>query len=84
MVNLGTVSSVLGLASGVIFVAPDLEPHLMGATSVGMLITYAVICRVFAIQAGRPPNSWTIAGLFGGIFTTVTLLVLTELAARRE
>ena len=84
MVNLATVSNVLGIASGLLFVAPDLEAHVMAATSVGMLITYAVICRVFAVKAGRPPNSWTIAGLLGGLFATAALLVLTEISARRE
>lgn len=74
----------LGTVSGVRFVAPHLAPEVMAATSVGMLITYAVICRVFAIQGGRERNPWTIAGLLGGLFATAALLVLNELTARRE
>ena len=80
---MATLSSVLGIASGLRFIAPELEPHIMAATSVGMLVTYAVICRVFAIQAGRGRNSWTIAGLLGGLFATAALLVVTEVTARR-
>lgn len=82
-VKLATLVLLLGTVSGLRFVAPQLEPVVMAATSGGMLITYAVICRVFAAQSGRPPNPWTIAGLLGGIFAVAALLVLLERDARR-
>jgi hypothetical protein len=84
VVKVAGLAIFLGTVSGVRFVAPDLEPHVMAATSVGMLITYAVICRVFAIQTGRAPNRWTIAGLLGGFFATAVLLIASEIHPRQK
>lgn len=82
-VKLTILVTFLGTVSGLRFVAPNLEPAVTAATSGGMLITYAVICRVFAAQSGRPRNPWTLAGLLAGIFATAVLLVLLERDARR-
>ena len=83
MVKLASFVLFLGTVSGLRFVAPELDPWIMAGTSIGMLITYAVICRVFAAQTGRAGTPWLIAGLFGGLFATAALLVATELASRR-
>jgi hypothetical protein len=69
-------ASVLGTLSGLRFVAPELSPPMMVATSIAMHVTYAVICRVFAAQCGRSGTRWGVAGLVGGIPTLAVLLVL--------
>ena len=83
MVKLATLVLFLGTVSGLRFVAPELDATVMAGTSIGMLITYAVICRVFAAQTGRAPTRWLIAGLLGGLFATAALLVASEIAGPR-
>jgi hypothetical protein len=83
VVKLGTIVFFLGTVSGLRFVAPELDAPVMAGTSIGMLITYAVICGVFAAQTGRARNPWLIAGFFGGVFATAALLIASEIAGRR-
>ena len=71
------IAMLLGSLSGLWFVAPELEPSAEIATSIAMLITYAIICRVVASQQGRDANRWGLAGLLGGVVTTAVLLALT-------
>ncbi len=83
VVKLATLVLFLGTVSGLRFVAPELDAPIMAGTSLGMLITYAVICRVFAAQTGRAPTPWLIAGFVGGLFATVALLVASEISGPR-
>lgn len=73
-----TLAAVLGTLSGLRFVAPQLAPEAMIATSLAMQVTHAVILRFFAAQRGRSGLGWGLAGLLGGIVTLVVLLVLVE------
>jgi hypothetical protein len=75
-VKVHLIAMLLGSISGLWFVAPELEPSVEIGTSIAMLITYAVICRVLAAQQGRDANRWGIAGLLGGVVTTAVLLAL--------
>lgn len=84
MVKLASVVFFLGTVSGLRFVAPELEASVMAGTSIGMLITYSVICRVFAAQTGRARTPWLIAGFVGGIFAVAALLVSSEILADRR
>jgi hypothetical protein len=83
VVKLATLVLILGTVSGLRFVAPELEAPVMAGTSIGMLITYAVICRVFAAQTGRAGTPWLIAGFLGGFFAVGALLIVSEISGRR-
>ncbi len=72
------MAMILGVVSGLHFVAPDLKPDVTIATAVAMQITYAIVCRIFAAQRSRPPGPWLIAGFFGGIVVFVALLIAGE------
>jgi len=67
-----------GLVSGLAFVAPNLDPLVMLATSIAVQITHAIVCRVFAGQSGRNGPRWMLAGLLGGVGAVAVLLYLTE------
>lgn len=73
-----SLALVLSTLSGLRFVAPGLEPGTVIVTSLAMHVTYAVICRIFAVQNGRDGFAWTIAGLLGGALATVALLIANE------
>lgn len=81
-VKVETVGLALGALSGLTFVAPDLELPVRICTAVAMLVTYGIICRIFARQAGRSPSAWLAAGLLGGVFATALLLILGERGPR--
>lgn len=69
-------SDILGIISGLRFVAPDLPPTSVIRTAITMQITYAVICRIFAAQRSRATLPWLVAGLFGGVVSFIALLIL--------
>ncbi len=71
-----TLGLALGALSGLAFVAPELELPARISTSLAMLLTYGIICRIFAKQAGRSAAAWLAAGLLGGVFATALLLFL--------
>jgi hypothetical protein len=77
-VKVVTLASILGTLSGLRFVAPELEPPVMVATSIAMHIVYGVICRVFAAQVGRNGLRWGVAGLLGGILPLAALVLLID------
>jgi len=83
-VKVDGLALILGTLSGLRFVAPALEPAVTVVTALAMHVTYAVICRIFAVQNGRGARAWTIAGLAGGAISTVVLLVLNERALARS
>lgn len=70
------VANILGIVSGLRFVAPDLPPMSVIKTAIVMQITYAVVCRIFAAQRSRATLPWLIAGFFGGVVSFIVLLVL--------
>lgn len=70
------IANVLGTLSGLRFVSPDLPPDVTIATAIAMHITYAIVCRIFAAQRGRPPGVWLAAGFITGVFAVGALLVL--------
>ncbi len=74
----------LGTLSGLRFVAPELPAAMTIVTAVAMHVTYAVICRIIALQNGRDGHKWTIAGLLGGVLATTALLVANEIDTARE
>ena len=80
---MNTLAWVMGLLSGLRFVAPDLPAAVMVVTALAMQITLAVICRIFAVQSGRDGRTWTIAGLCGGVLATSALLIANEVQAAR-
>jgi hypothetical protein len=71
-----TVAMVVGTLTGLVFVAPELEPRVTLMTGVAMQITYAIICRIFAAQRGRAPRAWLVAGFCTGVLAVIALLVL--------
>jgi hypothetical protein len=73
-----TLAHLSGLLSGLAFVAPRLDPTVMLVTSVAVQITHAIVCRVFAGQAGRNGPRWAVAGLVAGVYAVAILLYLTE------
>jgi hypothetical protein len=73
---------VLGTLSGLRFVAPELATSVMIVTALGIQITHAIICRIFAVQRGRPGTPWFFAGLAVGVLAVLALLVLDEREAR--
>lgn len=80
---MSVIAWLLGVLSGLHFVAPDLPPAVVIVTTIAMHITYAVLCRIFAVQNGRNGRTWMIAGMLGGAIPTILLLVLNEIEAAR-
>lgn len=76
--RLETLAHFGGLLTGLGLVAPHLDPTTMLVTSVAVQITHAIVCRVFAGQAGRSGPRWAAAGLVAGVFAVALLLYLTE------
>jgi hypothetical protein len=50
----------------------------MLVTAIGIQITHAIICRIFAAQRGRSGTGWMIAGLLAGVLAVAVLLILAE------
>lgn len=70
--------ALLGVTSGLRFVAPGLEPEVVAATAAPMLVTCAIVCRLFAARFGFDARSWGIAGLVAGVFAVAALVVVVE------
>jgi hypothetical protein len=81
---LETLAHLGGLLSGLAFVAPNLEPRVMLATSFAVQLTHAIVCRIFAAQGGRKSTRWAVAGLLCGVATVAVLLYLTAADPRHE
>ena len=79
-----TLAHLSGLWSGLALVAPNLEPRAMLVTSLAVQLTHAIVCRIFAAQAGRKSTPWAVAGLLGGVATVAVLLYLTAALPRQE
>ncbi|MCW5892127.1 MAG: hypothetical protein KIT14_16525 [bacterium] len=78
-----SLETLLGWWSGLAFVARPLPlPTLLG-TMVILHLCDAFICRVIAVNNGRPPRSWFLIGLVGGVWAVAVLLLLPSRAAPR-
>lgn len=71
-----TVATALAYWTGLAFVAPGLPPSAVVGTALVLLICDAVLCRIFAGNAGRSRNAWTLIGFVGGLAAVTLLLVL--------
>lgn len=66
---------LLGYASGVYLIAPDLEVDRLVSTLAAIHLCDAVLCLVIARQSGRRQIGWTLAGLFLGVWGALPLLL---------
>lgn len=66
---------LLGFASGVYLIKPDLEIHGLVATLAAIHLCDAVLCLVIARQGGRHRIGWPLAGLFLGVWAVLPLLL---------
>ncbi len=66
---------LLGYASGVYLVAPDLAAERLVSTLAAIHLCDAVLCLVIAGQSGRHRTGWTLAGLFLGAWGALPLLL---------
>lgn len=64
--------------SGLVFVAPELSPAAVGGTALVLHICDAVLCRLFARNAGYPRGLWTALGFVGGIWAVMVLILLSR------
>jgi hypothetical protein len=71
-----TFATVLAYWSGLAFVAPGLPPAAIAGTALVLHVCDAILCRIFAGNAGRPRTPWTIIGFVGGISAVAVLLLL--------
>ena len=71
-----TFATALAYWSGLAFVAPDLPPATIVGTALVLHVCDAILCRVFAGNAGRPRNAWTVIGFLGGISAVALVLLL--------
>ena len=69
-------ATALAYWSGLAFVAPGLEPATVLGTALVLHICDAILCRIFAGNAGRSRNAWTLIGFVGGLSAVALLLLL--------
>ena len=69
-------ATALAYWSGLAFVAPDLPPATVLGTALVLHICDAILCRIFAGNAGRWRNGWTVIGFVGGLSAVAILLLL--------
>lgn len=67
--------TLLGYASGVYFIKPDLDVHALAATVLAVHLCDGVLCLVIARHSGRNRVGWTLAGLVLGVWGTLPLLL---------
>ena len=70
------VAVLLGYASGVALVAPNLEPPALLGTALAVQICHAIMCRLFAHNNGYPKNVWTVLGMVAGVWAVAVLVLL--------
>ncbi len=66
---------LLGYASGIYLIKPDLEVEALVVTLAAIHLCDAVLCLVVARQGGRHRIGWTLAGLFLGVWGALPLLL---------
>ena len=68
-------TTLLGYASGVYFIKPDLDVHALMATVLAVHLCDGVLCLVIARHSGRNRVGWTLAGLVLGAWGALPLLL---------
>ncbi len=76
-VKVEELAQIIGVLTGLGFIAPEIGPESTIATGLCILLTCAIITRVLAAQRNRRSLPWFAAGLFTG-FIGVTLLLLLD------
>lgn len=71
-----TLVTLVGYLSGLAFVAPPLEPHVLLGTALALHICDAIMCRLFAQNNGYPQNLWMLLGFIGGLWAVAVLILL--------
>ncbi|HWP67114.1 MAG TPA: hypothetical protein VNO26_14545 [Candidatus Limnocylindria bacterium] len=69
-------ATALAYWSGLAFVAPGPPPATVIGTALVLHVCDAILCRIFAGNAGRSRNAWTVIGFVGGIWAVAFLLLL--------
>lgn len=67
--------TLLGYASGVYFIKPDLDVQALTATVAAVHLCDGVLCLVIAKHSGRNRLGWTLAGLVLGAWGALPLLL---------
>lgn len=67
--------TLLGYASGVYFIKPDLDVQALTATVAAVHLCDGVLCLVIARHSGRNRLGWTLAGLVLGAWGALPLLL---------
>ena len=67
--------TLVGYASGVYFIKPDLDVHALAATVLAVHLCDGVLCLLIARHGGRNRVGWTLAGLVLGVWGTLPLLL---------
>lgn len=70
------VVGLLGYASGLYFIKPDLQPQVLLATLAFIHLCDGVLCLIIARHGGRTQTGWTLAGLILGVWGALPLLLL--------
>jgi hypothetical protein len=69
-------AAVVAALSGLAFLAPDLPPHALVGTALGLHVCDAILCRLVAHNNGYPKNVATAFGLIAGVWAVAVLIVL--------
>ena len=77
------LTSLIGYASGVYFIRPDLETQTLLATVAAIHLCDGILCFFVARYDGRNPAYWTLAGLIFGVWGTLPLLLRPRVAEKR-
>lgn len=70
------VVGLLGYASGLYFIKPDLQPQVLLATLAFIHLCDGILCLIIARHGGRTQTGWTLTGLILGVWGALPLLLL--------
>lgn len=76
-----TLATALGYLTGLAFVAPPMEFHVLAGTAVALHVCDAIMCRLVARNNGHPKNVWTLLGFIAGVWAVAVLILLPRRAA---
>jgi len=68
----------LGYLTGLLLIAPEMEPATLLRTAALVHMLDGILCLVIAGHSGRKKILWTIAGLIFGIWALGILFLLPE------
>lgn len=71
-----SLETALAWWTGLAFVAPPMPLGTLVGTAIGLHVCDAIMCRLFAVNGGRPRNLWTVIGFVGGIWAVAVLILL--------